>query len=106
MEENKEFKQFRIGDTIYTTKTTRKFDNRKFWEYPDPTKVLSYIPGTVVSIEVTEGQKLSTGDVILSFEAMKMVTKVLMPYDGEIVKMHVKVGDRFPKEFVLAEIKK
>lgn len=103
--DERKLKSFRIGDTVYTTKTTRKFDNRKVWEYPDPTKVVSYIPGTVVSIPAKVGQQLKEGDVILAFEAMKMETKITMPYDGEVVKMHVKVGDKFPKEFILADIK-
>lgn len=100
-----ELKSFRIGDTIYKTKTTRKFNNRKVWEYPDPNKIVSYIPGTVVSIDAKEGQALKEGDTILTFEAMKMHTKIGMPYDGELVKLYVGVGDKYPKEFVLADIK-
>ncbi|MFB6318180.1 acetyl-CoA carboxylase biotin carboxyl carrier protein subunit [Saccharicrinis sp. FJH54] len=103
--QNSELKSLRIGDTIYQTRTTRKFNNRKVWEYPDPTKIVSYIPGTVIALEVQEGQKLKAGDTILVFEAMKMHTKITMPYDGEIVKLHVGLGDKYPKEHILADIK-
>lgn len=107
MDDKKErdLKSFRIGDTIYKTRTTRKFDNRKVWEYPDSNKIVSYIPGTVVSINAKEGQHLKEGETILVFEAMKMHTKVGMPYDGVLVKLHVKIGDKYPKEFVLADIR-
>jgi biotin carboxyl carrier protein len=105
MSDIKNLKSFRIGDTIYTTKTTKKFDNRKVWEYPDPNKIVSYIPGTVVSIEAKVGEPLKEGDTIIIFEAMKMQTRIGMPYDGEVTKFHVGVGDKYPKEFVLAEIK-
>lgn len=103
--EDKKLKSFRIGDTIYTTKTTKKFDNRKVWEYPDSNKVVSYIPGTVVEIIAKEGDHLKEGDTILIFEAMKMQSRITMPYDGEIVKINIKVGEKFPKEFAFADIK-
>ncbi len=98
------YSEFRIGDTIYKTLTNKKYDERKFWEYPDPNKILSHIPGTIKSLPFKAGDSVKEGEVLLTFEAMKMESKIVMPYDGEIVQYNVEVGSRFPKEFVLVEI--
>lgn len=99
------YSDFRIGDTVYKTLTNKKYDDRKFWEYPDPNLMLSHIPGTCKSLPFKAGDSVKEGEVLLTFEAMKMESKIRMPYDGEIVKYNVEIGTRFPKEFVLVEIK-
>lgn len=99
-----EYKDFRVGDTIYKTLTNKKFDERKKWEYPDSNNILSHIPGTVKGLPFKEGDKVKEGEVILIFEAMKMESKIVMPYDGEIVKINVELEGRFPKQFTLIEI--
>ncbi len=105
MEKNlDEFHELHLGDESYKTKLTKKYANRRAWEYPDVKKMMSYIPGTIIELYVEEGAEVKEGEPVLLFEAMKMQTKMYMPYDGKVMKFCVAVGDRFPKEHVLVEI--
>ena len=46
------------GGMEYKTFFTKKFEERKTWKAPDPYKVLSHIPGSVIEIFVKPGQKV------------------------------------------------
>lgn len=45
------------------------------------------IPGTVIKINVSEGQEVKEGEPILVLEAMKMETNVLAPRDGKVERI-------------------
>jgi biotin carboxyl carrier protein len=47
------------------------------------------ITGTVISIEVSVGDKVSEGDVLLYIESMKMENPILAPVDGTIAEINV-----------------
>lgn len=47
------------------------------------------ITGTVISIEVNVGDKVSEGDVLLYIESMKMENPILTPVDGTITEIKV-----------------
>ncbi len=47
------------------------------------------ITGTVISIEVNVGDKVSEGDVLLYIESMKMENPILTPVDGTIAEIKV-----------------
>jgi len=93
-----------IEEGLYCTRLTKKFQGREKWERPDPREVHSFIPGMVVRIVAQEGERLSAGAPILTFEAMKMENTLTMPGDGVVRKIFVKVGDVFAKDMILAEI--
>ncbi|MDK9720306.1 MAG: pyruvate carboxylase [Rhodospirillales bacterium] len=59
----------------------------------NPLEVGAPMPGTVVSVAVTKGQKVARGDALLSIEAMKMETAVRAEADGIVQKIHVHSGD-------------
>jgi pyruvate carboxylase len=89
----------------YETTLTNKFRNRKVWQPHNPNLIISFIPGTIIDVMVKTGQKVKMGETILVLEAMKMHNNVLMPMNGEIVKIHVKADDIVPKNQVMIEIK-
>jgi biotin carboxyl carrier protein len=64
----------------------------------------SQIPGKVVSIEVTIGDKVKKGDVICVLESMKMQVSVKSHKDGEVKNLKIKEGNSVNKNDVLAEI--
>lgn len=99
-----DLKTFRVDCQTYQTKVTKKFENRRVWEKPDRREVYAYIPGSVTEIMAKEGELLVAGAALLTFEAMKMLCTLTMPYDGVVKKIHVKSGDRFPKNKLLIEI--
>lgn len=85
----------------YKTTYTKKFVNRKAWKRPDPQEIKSIIPGVVISLEVKEGDHVTKGAHLMTFEAMKMMNLVLAPFDGTIKKILVKEGAKVPKGVVM-----
>ncbi|BFL73222.1 MULTISPECIES: biotin/lipoyl-containing protein [Anaerococcus] len=55
--------------------------------------VTSPLPGTINKINVSEGESVSKGDVLLVLEAMKMENDIKAPNDGVVNKIHVASGD-------------
>ncbi len=51
------------------------------------------MPGTIVSVKVSQGQSVSKGDVLLVLEAMKMENEIMSPKDAVISGVNVKKGD-------------
>lgn len=51
------------------------------------------LAGTIFKVNVSEGQALRSGDVIMVLEAMKMETEVRAPADGTVQAVLVKEGD-------------
>ncbi|MGL1902255.1 MAG: biotin attachment protein [Fibrobacterales bacterium] len=55
--------------------------------------IVAAMPGTVVSIEVSEGDQVSEGDELLIVEAMKMESPVKSTKSGIVTSIEVTVGD-------------
>ena len=55
--------------------------------------IVAPLPGTVISVNVAEGDPVKAGQVLLIFEAMKMENELVAPRDGTVVKVHVAKGD-------------
>lgn len=89
----------------YPTTLTNKFRNRKVWQPHNPNLIKSFIPGTIIDVMVKTGQKVKAGIPILVLEAMKMHNNILMPFDGEIVKIYVQRNEIVPNKHTLVEIK-
>jgi len=88
---------FKVLSMVYNTKITTKYKNRKPWQAPNPCEVHSYIPGTIIKINVKVGDKIKEGEPILVLEAMKMLNQIAMPFDGTIKQICVSEGDKVPK---------
>lgn len=54
--------------------------------------VESPMPGTILSISVSEGDSVSNGDVLLVLEAMKMENEITSEVDGTVASINVKNG--------------
>ena len=53
----------------------------------------SPMPGLVVNIPVSDGQKVKTGDVLVILESMKMQNELKSPQDGIISEIRIIEGD-------------
>lgn len=93
-----------IDSTRYRTRYNKKFENRKTWKNPDPKKIISFIPGTIVKVFIKEGQKVKEGDNMLVLEAMKMKNRVKFPVEGTVRSIRVKEGEKIPKDYVMIEM--
>ncbi|WP_163323093.1 biotin/lipoyl-containing protein [Draconibacterium mangrovi] len=105
MAEEKELKNLVIQGAVYKTTFTKRFENRVKYVTPDPNELYSFIPGTIIDIFIKTKQKVKEGETLLLLEAMKMENQVRMPFDGEIVKIHVKKGEVIPNRHLMIEIK-
>lgn len=65
--------------------------------------VRSPMPGTVVSVPVTDGAEVTAGQVLVSVEAMKMEHQLLAPLDGT-VHLSARPGDLVKADQVLATV--
>ena len=60
----------------------------------DGEEIKAGLPGNVLRIEVSEGQDVAEGDVLLVMEAMKMETEVKAPKAGIVQSILVSQGDK------------
>ncbi len=56
------------------------------------TPVTAPIPGTVLSVRVKTGDKVKSGDVLCTLEAMKMENEICAPADGTVAAVHAAAG--------------
>lgn len=93
-----------IDGDKYRTRYNTKFERRKVWKNPNPKKITSSIPGTVIKLYAKAGQEVKKGDPILILEAMKMKNKILFHTDGTVKSVRVKEGDVVSKDHVMLEL--
>ncbi len=105
MKQEDELGKLNINSGIYKTRLSKKYLSRKPYKPADPGKILSFIPGTVLDILVSEGQKVRKGDDLMILDAMKMQNKLKSPAAGTIRKIHVEKGDKVSKGTLLIELK-
>ena len=62
------------------------------------------MPGTVIKVLASPGDKVAHRQTLLVLEAMKMETPVVSPYDATVRAVHVAEGDRVAGGAVLVEL--
>jgi biotin carboxyl carrier protein len=50
------------------------------------------MPGTIVAVDVSPGDQVRTGQVVVKLEAMKMINAIKSPRDGAIAAVPVQAG--------------
>ena len=67
-------------------------------------KVISPMPGTILKVNVSQGQAVKAGDVLLVLEAMKMENDIVAPVDGVVKQLLVQKGSTVDTDQTLAII--
>ncbi len=68
----------------------------------NPNHVAAPMPGTIVTVSVKPGQKVSRGSPLVSIEAMKMETSVTAERDAVVARVLVTPGERVePKDLLI-----
>tara|TARA_B100000575_G_C23032172_1_gene594245 strand:- start:110 stop:529 length:420 start_codon:yes stop_codon:yes gene_type:complete len=66
--------------------------------------ISSAIPGKIVSVLVSEGDKVNSDSVVIVVEAMKMQNEIKAGIDGKIEKIMCKPGERIEANVPMMEI--
>jgi biotin carboxyl carrier protein len=93
-----------IDTSLYQTRISSRFENRKLYQPSDPKVILSFIPGTVLDIMIEPGQEVKKGDNLMILDAMKMQNRLKCNMDGKVKSVAVKKGDKVSKGTVLLEL--
>ncbi len=104
MKEDDKLGYLNIDTSLYKTRISEKFQNRKSYKPADPRIILSFIPGTVLDILIEKGQSVKKGEVLMILDAMKMQNKLKCIMDGNVKSIAVKKGDKVSKGTVLLEL--
>lgn len=104
IENENEYVDFVVTARKYRTLLTAKYKNRKMWQKPFIGDVIAHLPGTVIKIEVKEGQEVVAGQLLLIHQAMKMFNRIVAPVSGVITELVVKEGDKIAKDHVMVKI--
>ncbi|MEZ0536548.1 biotin/lipoyl-binding protein [Caldicellulosiruptoraceae bacterium PP1] len=62
------------------------------------------LPGKILNVNISEGQKVKKGDVLFILEAMKMENEVMAPQDGVVAKVLVSKGAQVNSGDLLASL--
>ncbi len=65
--------------------------------------IVSPMPGLIVSIDVTPGQEVKSGETVAVIEAMKMQNILKAEHDGVVKSVHGQAGDSVAADEVLVE---
>jgi biotin carboxyl carrier protein len=93
-----------IDSSLYKTRISKKFENRKPYQPADPKIILSFIPGTVTDIFVTAGQQVKKGQDLMILDAMKMQNRLKCIMDGKVKSIAVIKGAKVSKGTLLMEL--
>ena len=66
--------------------------------------ISSAIPGKIVSVLVSEGDKVDSSSVVIVLEAMKMQNEIKAGIDGKVEKIMCEPGERIEANVPLMEI--
>ncbi len=72
-------------------------------ETGNPNHIGAPMPGVVASVAVSQGQKVSEGDLLLTIEAMKMETGIHAEHAGVVKALHVTPGAQIDAKDLLVE---
>jgi acetyl/propionyl-CoA carboxylase alpha subunit len=100
----------RAGERVFVTGSAGSAELVELPRFPDPSdqtaagSLLAPMPGTVVRVEVTKGDRVEAGAVVVVIEAMKMEHSVRAPHDGVVIELAAEVGSAVDTGTVLAVV--
>ena len=66
-------------------------------------EVRSPMPGSVIAVQIANGQQVTTGQALVLVEAMKMEHTLSAPYDGTAL-LHVRLGEQVAVDQLLVQV--
>jgi len=84
---------------------TPKDQNRVIADSTNPLHIGTSMPAKVLEVKVSEGSKVSAGDIVVVIESMKMEYAISAKIDGTVKKLYVAVNDLVESDDLLVELK-
>ncbi len=69
-----------------------------------PADLTAPMPGQVRAVNVSAGDLVTQGQLLVVLEAMKMEIRLNAPYDGTVISLQVRVGQTVDREQVIARL--
>lgn len=89
----------------YVLNIVKEDDDDSIDESDQSGDLTSPMPGQVIKVLVSVGDKVKKGDDLIIIEAMKMESRISSPIDGIIEKIYFKEGDQVDAQVPLMDIK-
>ena len=61
-------------------------------ESADSTQITAPMPGKILDVRISAGQRVNAGDILIILEAMKMENEILAPAAGTVISVNAYVG--------------
>ena len=68
--------------------------------------LLSPMPGRVIAVEISAGERVVKGQRLIVIEAMKMEHSITAPFDGDVVELKAIVGAQVSEGLILARVER
>lgn len=66
--------------------------------------IMAPMPGKVIKVAVTEGERVKKGELLLIVEAMKMENNITSPFEATVTQISAKENDKVDANTVLVEL--
>ncbi len=101
--ENTKLEKLPLQGGVYETTLNKMYRSRKRYVPANPKHLLSFIPGEVIQLDVSEGEHVKEGQQLMMYKAMKMENRILSPVTGTIRAIRVRIGENLPKGALMIE---
>jgi 3-methylcrotonyl-CoA carboxylase alpha subunit len=68
--------------------------------------ILSPMPGRIIAVEVAAGDKVVTGQKLVTLEAMKMEHSLVAPFDGTVAELSAETGGQVSEGTLLVRVER
>jgi 3-methylcrotonyl-CoA carboxylase alpha subunit len=70
----------------------------------DEDRLCAPMPGKIIAIHASSGERVRRGQLLLVMEAMKMEHSIVAPHDGAVDQVHYRVGDQVDEGATLVSL--
>jgi pyruvate carboxylase len=93
-----------IVERLSTEQSGGTKEGRALADPENPLHIAAPMPGSIVSVGVQPGQRVTAGSTLIAMEAMKMETNITAECNCVIAAVHVKLGDCVAAKDLLIEL--
>lgn len=101
--QEEKFDEFFIENSIYYTRIPDYYKDRQAYKPLNEKVLKAFIPGTIREMQVSIGDIVAQGDVLMILDAMKMNNEVKSMISGKIISILIKEGDMVKKNQIIVE---